>query len=72
MFNNFFVRQNQDQGPKENNAAGSRFSQWFKRESPTKSLKNLQQFDSRRSSLHDELNNLIGGKYLEFYFSLKL
>lgn len=39
---------------------GSRFSQWFSRDSPTKMVGKKGLFDSRRSSLHDELNNLIG------------
>ncbi|XP_063707163.1 eukaryotic translation initiation factor 4E transporter-like isoform X2 [Culicoides brevitarsis] len=42
-------------------AGGSRFSQWFSRDSPTpKDSAKKGLFDSRRSSLHDELNNLIG------------
>lgn len=53
--------QGQEQAPKDN-SGGFRFSQWFKRDSPTKSLKNLQAFDGRRSFLHDEFNNLIGGR----------
>lgn len=41
-------------GVGSNSGTGSRFSQWFKRESP------IQQADSRRTSIQDELlNNLL-------------
>uniref|UniRef100_A0A336LMY6 CSON003341 protein n=1 Tax=Culicoides sonorensis TaxID=179676 RepID=A0A336LMY6_CULSO len=54
--------QNQEiQQSRETIVGASRFSQWFSRDSPTKNLGGKKSlFDSRRSSLHDELNNLIG------------
>lgn len=57
----FFQNQESSQASRESAAGGgSRFSQWFSRDSPTKMVGKKGIFDSRRSSLHDELNNLIG------------